>query len=64
MCWAVLSLGLVFQRCLLQLFLLVPGDLCPPRALRLTRHPQHPPLLRHQTSRETQTEASGEQSQG
>ena len=64
MCWAVLSLGLVLQRCLLQLFLLVPSDLCPPRALRLTCHPQHPPLLSHQTSRETETEASGEQSQG
>ena len=57
-------MDLVFQRRLLQLFLLVPSDLRPPGALRVPRHPQHPPLLRHQEGRETQAEAAGQQSEG
>ena len=80
MCRQVCSMGPVFQRHLLQLFLLVnntktpvsvslstvqvPSDLCPPGSLRLSRHPQHPPLLSYQESRETQTEASGQQGEG
>ena len=57
-------MDLVFQRRLLQLFLLVPSDLCPSGSLCLPRHPQHPPLLSHQESRETQAETPGQQSEG
>ena len=80
MCGQVCSMGPVFQRHLLQLFLLVnntktpvsvrlstvqvPSDLCPPGPLRLPRHPQHPSLLGHQESGETQTETSGQQGEG